>query len=317
MMDALIYFAGGCFWGMEKYFASINGVNDVQVGYANGTTPNPTYQDVINGSGHAEVVRISYNPDVAPLPFLLDRFYDVIDPTSVNRQGNDIGIQYRSGIYYVNDADLPVIENSLAKLKMRYTKPIAIEVRRLENYYQAEEYHQKYLNKNPNGYCHIGPDAFARARDAKPTKYEKKTDEQLRRELTPDQYDVVKNNATEQPFNNQYYDNHEPGIYVDVATDEPLFASNDKFDSGTGWPSFTKPINPASIVEKSDTSHNMHRTEVRSKTGDTHLGHVFNDGPVSAGGMRYCINSAALKFIPKSEMVNQGYGEYMYLFDDK
>lgn len=317
MIEAIIYLAGGCFWGMEKYFESINGVNSVEVGYANGATANPSYLDVINGSDHAEVVKVTYDPEIAPLSFLLDMYFDVIDPTSLNHQGNDFGRQYRTGIYYVNDADLPIIQSSIAKLQSEYNDPILIEVKRLENYYTAEQYHQNYLDKNPSGYCHIGPDAFERARHAKGQDIKQKNDEQLLQQLTPLQYQVTQNNATEPAFDNEYYNNNEDGIYVDIVTKEPLFSSRDKYDSGCGWPSFTKPIDTTKVIQKPDLSYGMSRTEVRSKSGNSHLGHLFDDGPSEHGSQRYCINSASLKFIPKKDLIKEGYGDYLYLFPDE
>jgi peptide-methionine (R)-S-oxide reductase len=135
--------------------------------------------------------------------------------------------------------------------------------------------------------------------------------------LSPEQYHVTQQNGTERPFTGEYWDNHEPGIYVDVVSGEPLFASVNKFDSGTGWPSFTKPIESVNVTEKRDFSHLMIRTEVRSAHGDSHLGHVFNDGPPAEGGLRYCINSASLRFIHLDDLESQGYGEYKKLFSDQ
>lgn len=313
-----IYLAGGCFWGTQKYFSLIKGVKNTQVGYANGNTANPSYEQVChNNTGHAETVKIQYNPKEASLDFILDMFYDVIDPTSVNRQGNDRGTQYRSGIYYVDEADLKIISESIKKLQSKYDKPIAIEIKPLLNYYPAEKYHQDYLDKNPNGYCHIHPQKFIKAEKAIDVLYKKKDQEYLKKTLTPLQYEVTQNNATEPPFKNEYFDNKKEGIYVDITTNEPLFVSSDKFDSGCGWPSFTKPIEQKSVKQKTDFTHGMVRTELRSSIGDAHLGHVFTDGPVDLGGLRYCINSASLKFIPKEDMESLGYKDYLYLFDKK
>ncbi|MEA5013031.1 MAG: peptide-methionine (R)-S-oxide reductase MsrB [Candidatus Limiplasma sp.] len=312
-----IYLAGGCFWGTEKYLASLPGVLETQVGYANGRTRHPTYEQVCReGTGHAETVRVQFDPQALSLPFLLERFYEVIDPTSVNRQGGDRGEQYRTGIYYMDPADESVIRQSIAALQARLAKPVAIQVQPLENYHPAEEYHQKYLDKNPNGYCHIPSSKFAQARDAADpaARYAKPSQEALRDSLTDLQYQVTQNAATEPPFQNAYFDHFEPGLYVDVTTGEPLFTSMDKFESGCGWPSFSKPIDQERLAEKKDSSHGMIRTEVRSKGGDAHLGHVFPDGPRDKGGMRYCINSAALRFIPLAELEQQGYGEWKKVF---
>jgi peptide methionine sulfoxide reductase msrA/msrB len=311
---AEIYLAGGCFWGAEKYLASIRGVIETQVGYLNGKTENPTYEEVCRGSGHAEAVRVVYDPAMAPLDFILSLFYEAIDPTAINRQGHDRGIQYRSGIYYTDPGDLPVIRQSLAQLQESLNKPVAIEVGPLENFYPAEEYHQKYLDKNPGDYCHIGPDKFRQAAAARavPDRYAAPAEEALRRVLTPEQYAVTRESATEPPYHNAYWDHFRPGIYVDITSGEPLFSSTDKFESGCGWPSFTKPIDPNVVRRRRDLSHGMDRVEIRSRAGDAHLGHVFPDGPADRGGLRYCINSAALRFIPKEDMEREGYG---YLLD--
>ena len=312
---AEIYLAGGCFWGTEKYLSSIRGVNATQVGYANGKTANPTYEEVChNDTGHAETVKVEYDPKVLALPFLLELYYEAVDPTSLNRQGGDAGTQYRTGVYYTDEGDRPVIERSLERLQKRLPKPVAIECRPLDNFYPAEEYHQKYLDKNPGGYCHIGKRKFETARLAvvDPSAYRAMTDEELRGGLDGKQYAVTQHGATEPPFHNAYFGLFRPGVYVDRTSGEPLFSSTDKFESGCGWPSFSKPIDPNVLRERADASHGMRRTEVRSRVGGAHLGHVFDDGPRESGGLRYCINSAALRFIPKEDMEKEGYG---YLLD--
>lgn len=305
-----IWLAGGCFWGLEKYLDGVHGVIATDVGYANGHTENPTYQAVCSHkTGYAETVRAVYDPSAVSLGFLLDLYYKVIDPTSVNRQGNDAGDQYRTGIYYTDPADLPVIEVSIDALGASLSAPVAIEVEPLASYYLAEDYHQKYLEKNPGGYCHITEGQCAIARTAR--EYAKPDDAALRQQLTDLQYRVTQENATEPPYTNEYDEHFEPGIYVDITTGEPLFLSADKFDSGCGWPAFAKPIAKDAVSEHTDTTHGMRRVEVRSNAGDAHLGHVFTDGPTDMGGLRYCINSASLRFVPKAEMQAEGYGAWL------
>ncbi|WP_312644113.1 peptide-methionine (R)-S-oxide reductase MsrB [Hydrogenoanaerobacterium sp.] len=306
-----IYLAGGCFWGLEKYMQEINGATETEVGYANGKTENPTYEDVCRrNTGHAETVRVDYNADKISLPFLLNLYYEAINPISLNRQGNDVGSQYRTGIYFVRQEDEDVIRTSIARLQTRYDRPIAIEVKPLESYYKAEEYHQHYLDKNPGGYCHIGWDKIQQAKQAlvDPAQYAVPAQAELKQQLTELQYEVTQHSATEPPFRNEYWNHDEKGIYVDITSGEPLFFSGDKFESGCGWPSFSAPIDPNVVRETTDTSHGMLRSEVRSRVGDAHLGHVFDDGPRERGGLRYCINSAAIRFVPKSKMQEEGYG---------
>ena len=314
-----IYLAGGCFWGTEHFLKLIDGVETTQVGYANGNIANPTYKQVCTGTtDFAETVKVQYDPVKVDLAFLIDLYFKTIDPTSENKQCNDRGTQYRTGIYYTDPEDLSVIQETVHRLAATYTRPLAVEIKPLENFYPAEEYHQDYLDKNPGGYCHIHPELFDLARKAKMPKksapvYSKPDDAALRSKLTPEQYAVTQKNATEPAFHNDYWDEHRPGIYVDITTGEPLFVSTDKFDSGCGWPSFSKPIDRKLIQEKTDTPHGMVRTEVRSAAGDAHLGHVFTDGPADKGGLRYCINSASLRFIPKDKMKAEGYGDYIDL----
>lgn len=315
-----IYFAGGCFWGTEHFLKQIRGVEATQVGYANGNIDNPTYEQVCqDNTGFAETVKVVYDPQVVSLDLLIDLFFKTIDPTSLNRQGNDRGSQYRTGIFYTHPADLPEIELDVKAQARNYSKPLVVEVKPLKNFYPAENYHQDYLDKNPEGYCHINPALFELAKKANAPQaatklvYKKPDDATLRSKLTAEQYAVTQNNATEPAFHNEYWDEKRAGIYVDITTGEPLFVSTDKFDSGCGWPSFSKPIDQSLIKEDADDSHGMTRTEVRSSTGNAHLGHVFNDGPADKGGLRYCINSASLRFIPKDKMQAEGYGEYIKL----
>ena len=327
-----IYLAGGCFWGTELYTSLVYGVVSAESGYANGATSHPSYREVCSGSGHAETVHIVYDPAKVSLDQLLLAFYDSIDPTAKDRQGNDIGRQYRSGIYYVPNADgsesvdAAVIRSSLDALQQRIGKPIAIEMGPIVNFYRAEDDHQEYLVKNPNGYCHISPALIAQMREkraaaeraaaAKPTRtFEKPSDEELKARLTGMQYAVTQQKATEPAFRNEYDHEFREGIYCDITTGEPLFISADKYDSGCGWPAFSRPIDSALIAEHEDRSYGMVRTEVTAAGSGAHLGHVFNDGPASAGGLRYCINSASLRFIPKEDMEAEGYGDYLYLLE--
>lgn len=303
----IIYLAGGCFWGLEAYMERIQGVTDAVSGYANGKGDTTNYQ-LLHATDHAETVKVTYDPNKISLDKLLQYYFRVIDPTSINKQGNDRGRQYRTGIYYQNEQDKAVIEAALKNLQSKYQEPIQIEVEPLKNYVEAEEYHQDYLKKNPNGYCHIDiKKADEPLIDDK--KYPKPSDAELKQKLTALQYDVTQGKHTERSFSNEYWDNFAPGIYVDITTGEPLFSSKDKFESGCGWPSFTKPIAAEVAEYQRDNSFNMTRIEVLSRSGHAHLGHVFDDGPRDKGGLRYCINSASIKFIPLDEMEKQGYGD--------
>ena len=303
----IIYLAGGCFWGLEAYMERIQGVIDAVSGYANGKGDTTNYQ-LLHATDHAETVKVTYDPNKISLDKLLQYYFRVIDPTSINKQGNDRGRQYRTGIYYQNEQDKAVIEAALKTLQSKYQEPIQIEVEPLKNYVEAEEYHQDYLKKNPNGYCHIDiKKADEPLIDDK--KYPKPSDTELKQKLTALQYDVTQGKHTERSFSNEYWDNFAPGIYVDITTGEPLFSSKDKFESGCGWPSFTKPIAAEVAEYQRDNSFNMTRIEVLSRSGHAHLGHVFDDGPRDKGGLRYCINSASIKFIPLDEMEKQGYGD--------
>ena len=306
-----IYLAGGCFWGVEAYFSKLPGVIKTMAGYANGNILMPTYKKVLEGStGYAETVMVEYNPYEISLAKLLEHFFSIIDPTVLNRQGNDVGNQYRTGIYYVHEPDRNIIDRVIEGVATKYSLPIITEVEPLKNFHRAEEYHQKYLEKNPGGYCHIDITPVE-----KYVKYKRPSDDKLRIMLSDLQYKVTQQNATEAPFSSPYEENFEEGLYVDVVTGEPLFCSKDKYHSRTGWPSFTKPIYRAAVKERIDSSRGMFRTEVRSSVGDSHLGHVFEDGPEDRGGLRYCINGAALHFIPAGELNYSGYNQYCALFD--
>lgn len=309
----VIYLAGGCFWGLEAYMEKIDGVVDALSGYANGNKENPTYQEVCTGTTNfAETVKVTYDKSKVDLYTLLKYYLKVVDPTSINKQGNDVGSQYRSGIYYTKEEELPVIQQVIDEIRPLYKRKIAIQVLPLENFYPAEEYHQDYLAKNPGGYCHIDLSlAEEGIQDNRKKTYSKPSLEELKGKLTFMQYEVTQNAATEPAFQNEYWQKFDKGIYVDIVTGEPLFLSTDKFDSGCGWPSFTKPVEKEAVIYKEDHTHGMSRTEVRSGEGDSHLGHVFDDGPKDQGGLRYCINSASLRFIPLDKMKEEGYEEYI------
>ncbi|MDR1440674.1 MAG: peptide-methionine (R)-S-oxide reductase MsrB [Clostridiales bacterium] len=307
-----IYLAGGCFWGVQKYLSLIAGVADTTAGYANGGAETATYEDVCRGSGHAEAVRVRYDESVLPLTRLLDLYAEIIDPVSVNRQGADRGVQYRTGIYYKDEGDRTIASGWLALLQESLPEPVAIELEPVSGFCRAEEYHQDYLGKTPGGYCHIPDAMFEKARSFAPPKNSAR-DGDLRARLTPMQYEVAVCGATEPPFANEYFGSFEPGIYVDVVSGKPLFASADKFDSGCGWPAFSRPIDDALVARLPDSSHGRSRTEVRAADSGAHLGHVFADGPASLGGQRYCINSASLRFVPLADMEREGYGALLPL----
>jgi peptide methionine sulfoxide reductase msrA/msrB len=307
-----IYLAGGCFWGVEAFMARVPGVVDATSGYANGKTENPSYEDVCHkGTGHAETVRVRYDPSKISLEKLLHLFFRIIDPTTLNRQGNDIGLQYRTGIYYTGEDDRAMAQAVLAGVRNAIKRPVMTQLLPLENFYPAEEYHQDYLAKNPGGYCHIDFSALDELYHVDGRRiFAKPPDRALKNTLTERQYNVTQRNGTEPPYDNEYWKTEEPGLYVDVVTGEPLFTSADKFRSSCGWPAFSKPIEPDALKETVDDSYGMSRTEVRSVIGDSHLGHVFDDGPRDKGGLRYCINSAALRFIPEKDLEKEGYKEY-------
>lgn len=296
-------FAGGCFWCMEPAFKLLPGVISAVVGYTGGEIKNPAYEEVSGGkTGHREAIQITYDSSNIGYDKLLDIFWMQIDPTDAGGQFADRGEQYKTAIFYHSEEQKKMAEESKAKLEMsgRFKGPIATEILPAGEFYPAEEYHQGYYQKNPLKY--------------KAYRMGSGRDEFIKKRLTPMQYEVTQKCGTEPAFNNEYWNEKREGIYVDVVSGEPLFSSSDKYDSGTGWPSFTKPIEPDTLTEKEDRSGGMLRTEVKSGKADSHLGHVFSDGP-KPGGRRYCINSSALRFIPKANLEKKGYGQYLKLFD--
>lgn len=312
MKEANIYLAGGCFWGIEGYYKKIPGIITTTVGYANGKSEQTDYYS-LKESGHAETVKIIYDTHKIKLAEILDRFFRIIDPFSINRQGNDVGIQYRSGIYYDDEYSEKIARDTIRAQEIYLGKKVAVAAEKLTNFIVAEDYHQDYLSKNPGGYCHIN---LSKAEVPLYRGTFLTRDEEELKNLFPDSYAVMRKKATEFPNSSPYNRMKQRGIYVDAMDGKPLFSSADKYDSSCGWPAFSMAITTDALSYEEDLSHGMIREEVLSRDMNNHLGHIFTDGPVHAGGNRYCINGIALKFIEEDKMVELGFARLLPYLND-
>ncbi|MHA6251151.1 peptide-methionine (S)-S-oxide reductase MsrA [Oceanobacillus sp. CAU 1775] len=314
----LATFAGGCFWCMVEPFDTRPGIEKVVSGYTGGDLPNPTYEEVsTNTTGHLEAVQITFDPNKMSYEELVNTFWQQIDPTDPGGQFNDRGESYKTAIFYHNEEQKNIAEKSRKQLDEsgKFNKPVVTEIRPAKAFYNAEEPHQDYYKKQSFHY-RLYKKGSGREDFINDTWKMPIDKNELKQKLTPIQFHVTQENGTERPYDNEYWNNFNDGIYVDIISGKALFASLDQYDAGCGWPSFTKPIDSYEMVAKTDTTHGMVRTEIRSKTANSHLGHVFEDGPVEAGGLRYCMNSAAMRFVPKDKMEEEGYGRYLYLFNE-
>lgn len=330
--EAVACFAGGCFWCVESDYEKLPEVKEVISGYMGGKVKNPSYEQVSSGeTGHREAAKIVYDPNKTTYRDLVLHLLRHIDPTDSGGSFSDRGQQYTSAIYYKNDEEKKIAEEVIKELEEKkvFKSPIVTSVEPAGEFWLAEEDHQDYYKKNPLKYKHYrrgsGRDTFiedtwkdagSEAGENKLQNFKKPSEKELKDSLTPIQYEVTQKEGTERPFDNEYWDNHREGIYVDVVSGEPLFSSTDKFDSGTGWPSFLKPIDSGLVTERQDYKLLVPRTEIRSKYADSHLGHIIMDGPIENDKVRYCMNSAALRFVPKEDLEKEGLSDLVYLFDE-